>query len=188
MLPEVIVEIKSVKELMVPREKYAVVRQDATLLEAILAIEEAQKRRDRRQQPFRGVLVANEDDKIIGKFGQLAFLKALQPERDFLHDTSKLASAGVSEQMMSSAMDHSRFFHDSLTDLCLRASNLKIENVMHPLSESIDENVSLEEAIAKIIQWECLSVLVTRKSRVVGLLRLSDLCQEIAECMKDLSK
>ncbi len=180
--------MKSVKELMVPRDKYAVVPQEATLLETVLAIEEAQKRRDRRRQPFRGVLVADENDKIIGKFGQLAFLKALQPHRDFLHDTSKLASAGVSEQMMSSVMDHSQFFHDDLSDLCLRASNLKVKDVMHPISESIDVSTSLGEAIAKIIQWECLSVLVTQESRVVGLLLLSDLCQEIAECMKDLSK
>ncbi len=181
-------EIKSVKELMVPRDQYALVSQEATLLEAIVAIEEAQKRRDRRRQPFRAVLIADKNDKIVGKIGQLAFLKALQPQRDILRDTSKLASAGVSEQFMSSVMDHYRFFQDNLSDLCLRASNLKVKDVMHPVSESIDENASLGEAITKIIQWECLSVLVTRGTEVVGLLRLSDLCQEIADYMKDFTK
>ncbi|MFH1373086.1 MAG: CBS domain-containing protein [bacterium] len=180
-------EIRSVKELMVPRDQYAVVSQEATLLEAILIMEEAQKRRDRRWQPFRSVLVADENDKIVGKLGQLAFLKALQPQRGVLRDTNKLASAGVSEQMMTSMMDHSRFFQDNLSDLCLRAANGKVKDVMHPVSESIDENTLLGEAISKIIQWECLSVLVTRGTEVVGLLRLSDLCLEIAEYMKDLS-
>jgi CBS domain-containing protein len=180
-------ELKSVRELTVPLDQYAVVSQEATLLEAILVIEEAQRRRDRGRQPFRAVLVAGENNKIVGKLGQLAFLKALQPQRNVLRDTSKLASAGVSEQFISSVMDHYQFFQDNMSDLCLRASNVKIRDVMHPVSESIDENASLGEAITKIIQWECLSVLVTRGSEVVGLLRLSDLCQEIAEYMKDLS-
>jgi len=171
---------------MVPREEYAVISQEATLLDAIAAIEEAQKRRDRRRQPFLAVLVADDNDRIVGKLGQLAFLKALQPQRSIFRDSSKLASAGVTEQYMASVMDHYQFLQDNFSDLCGRASKAKMKDVMHPVSESIDENTSLAEAISKIIEWQCLSVLVTRETKVVGLLRLSDLCQEIAEYMKNL--
>ena len=180
--------IRTVKELMVPREEYGLVSQEATLVEAIMAMEEAQKRRDRRRQPFRAVLITDENGAIVGKLGQLTFLKALQPQRSVLSDSNKLASAGVSEQLMSSMLDHSRFFQDNLSDLCLRASTEKIKNLMHPICESIDENTSQGEAISKIIQWECLSVLVTRDTEVVGLLRLSDICQEIAEYMKSVTE
>lgn len=180
-------EAKSVKELMVPRDQYAVVPLEATLHEAILAIEEAQKRRDPRRQPFRAVLVADEDDRIVGKLGQLAFLKALLPRRDILGDKGRLASAGVSEQYMSSVLDNYLLLQDNFSDLCSRACNVKVKDAMHPISQSIDEKASLAEAISKIIEWECLSAPVTRGTEVVGLLRLSDLCQEIAEYMKDLS-
>lgn len=181
-------ELRSVKELMVPREQYAVVSVNATLLDAIQAMEEAQKRIDPGLQPFRAVLVENENGRIVGKLGQLAFLKALQPRRDILDDTGKLASAGVSEQVISSVMDHYRFFQDNLSDLCERASGMTVKDVMRPVSESIDENSSLAEAISKIIQWESLSVPVKRGNRVVGLLRLSDVYQEIADYMKHITK
>ena len=36
-------KLKGIKELMVPRDKYAVVSEDATLLDALYAKEEAQK-------------------------------------------------------------------------------------------------------------------------------------------------
>jgi len=173
---------------MVPLELCAVVSEDATLLEAVLAIEEAHDRRDRRRQPLRAVLVVGARGNITGKLGQLAFLKALEPRRDFLRDTGRLASAGVSEQVISSVMDHSRFFQDNLSDLCLRASRQRVGDFMHPVSESIDENASLGEAISRIIKWECLSITVTRDDKVIGLLRLSDLCQEVAENMKNLSE
>lgn len=181
-------ELRSVKELMVPREQYAVVSVDATLLDAIQAMEEAQKRVDSQMQPFRAVLVEDRNHNIVGKIGQLAFLKALQPQRNILDDTGRLASAGVSEQFISSVMDHYKFFQDNLSDLCARASGMKVKNVMHPVSESIDEDATLGEAISRIIEWESLSVLVKRGKNVVGLLRLSDVYQEIADYMKHISK
>jgi len=182
------VEAKTVRELMVPIEMCAVVSQDATLLDAVIAIEKAQERRDRKRQPLRAVLVVDSAGDIVGKLGQLAFLKALQPRRDILKDTSKLASAGVSEQFMSSVMDNYRFFQDNMADLCRRASRQRVRDHMHPVSEHIDETASLGEAMAKIIEWECLSAPVVRGQRVIGLLRLSDLCQEVAEYMKNLSE
>jgi len=185
---ETTMELRSVKELMVPREQYAVVSVNATLLQAILAMEEAQKRFDRELQPFRAVLVEDENGKIVGKLGQFAFLRALQPRRDILDDTGTLASAGVSEQVISSVLDHYRFFQDNLSDLCARASGMRVGDVMHPVSESIDVNTPLAEAISKIIQWESLSIPVKQGNRVVGLLRLSDVYQEIANYMKHISE
>lgn len=173
---------------MIPLEMCAVVSQEATLLDAIVAIEEAQARRDRKRQPLRAVLAVDAAGNIVGKLGQLAFLKALEPRRDFMKDTSRLASAGVTEQFMSSVMDHYRFFQNNLSDYCRRASRQRVKDFMHPVSENIDENATLGEAISKIIQWECLSIPVTSGNKVIGLLRLSDLCQEVAENMKNLSE
>ncbi len=177
-------EVKRVKDLMVTLDRYGVVSQDATLLDAILKYDEAMKKRDRSRQPFRAVLVVDHKGQIIGKLGQLAFLKALEPQHHVLNDISKLPGAGVSEQFMSSIMRHYQFFQEDLSHLCSRARNIKVKDIMHPITESIDENASLGEAIFKIVLWETLSVLVTRGKKVVGLLRLDDVCQEVAEQMK----
>jgi CBS domain-containing protein len=181
-------DAECVKDLMVSLEKYPVVSQEATLLDAILTLEEAMKGRDRRRQPYRAVLVEDENRKIVGKIGQLGFLKALEPQRNVLGDMGKLAVAGVSSEFIASMMSHFRFFQDSLSDLCLRARHIKVKDVMQPLTETIDEKASLGEAISKIVAWQTLSIMVTRGTEIVGLLRLSDVCQEIAERMKSLKE
>jgi predicted transcriptional regulator len=57
---------------------------------------------------------------------------------------------------------------------------------MHPLTEHIDENATLSEAIYRFVMWDTLSILVTKGDEAVGLLRLSDLSQEITEYMKSI--
>ena len=177
-------QAKLVKDLMVPLELYPVVSEESTLLDAVLKFEEVQKRRIRTRQPYRAVLVVDRNNKVVGKLGQLGFLKALEPQRNILGDMGKLAVAGVSSEFISSMMSHYRFFQDSLSDLCLRARHIKVKNVMQPVTDSIDENATMGEAIYKIVALQSLSILVTRGEEIVGLLRLSDLCQEIAEEMK----
>jgi len=178
-------DTKIVRDIMVPLGEYPAISDNATLIQAIRKFEEAQKKRDRRRQPFRAVLVLDDNGKVVGKLGQLAFLKALEPERTVLGDMGKLAMAGVSSEFINSMMNHFRFFQENLSDLCSRARNLKVRDVMHPVAECIDEKASLGEAITKIIAWQSMSILVCRENgkEVVGLLRLTDLCQEVAEYM-----
>ena len=88
-------ETKRVKDLMVPLDEYGVVPQDATLIDAILKYEEAMKKRDRSRQPYRAVLVVDNKGQVIGKLGQLAFLKALEPQHHALSDISRLPGAGA---------------------------------------------------------------------------------------------
>lgn len=179
---------KKVKDLMVPLDEYAVVPETASLIDAVKALDEAQKNLPRGKQPYRAVLVADRNSKIIGKIGQLAFLKALEPKFSVLADMEKLVQANVSSELMSSMLEHYRFFQSDLDDLCWRATSLSVKDIMHPLSDSIDENALLREAISRIVIQQELSLLVSRGSDIVGLVRLSDLFDEISLVMKDCLK
>ncbi len=60
---------------------------------------------------------------------------------------------------------------------------------MQPITERVEEDETIARAIHKIIMWQCLSLLVTRNNEVVGILRASDLYNEIEnyvtkECKK----
>ncbi len=178
-------DTKRVKDLMVPLDEYAVVPEEATLLEAVIALEEAQKRLPDGRAPHRAVLVTDKNKRIVGKVGQLAFLKALEPKYNVLGDLEMLARAGVQAEFISSMMENYQFFQDNLTDLCWRGRNIRVRDVMRPVAEHIDENASLREAIHQIIMLQTLSILVTRGSDVIGLLRLSDLYEEVAMQMKN---
>jgi len=175
---------KRVKDLMVSLDEYPVVSQDATLREAVLALEEAQRQLPGGRQPYRAVLVVDEKKRIAGKIGQLAFLRALEPRYDVIGDLESLSVAGVSEEFVASTMEHYRFFQENLPDLCSRTSRLLVKDVMRPVTQSIDENASLREAIHRIVVWQTLSILVTRGTDVVGLLRLSDLSDAITAQLK----
>ena len=69
-----------VKDLMVPLSEYATVSDDATLCDAILALEKAQEEFDQTRYRHRAVLIYDKNQKIIGKISQLDALKALEPK------------------------------------------------------------------------------------------------------------
>ena len=66
-------EQMSVQDLMVPIEEYATVSQDATLFEAVLALEHAQEKLDRMQYSYlhRAILVFDENKKRMKKVAVL---------------------------------------------------------------------------------------------------------------------
>ncbi len=176
--------MKKVKDLMIPLESYPSVTEDATLLEAILAFEEALRQRDRSRQPFRAVLVVDGQGEIIGKIGQLSFLKALESKQAILDDLSRISPEGVTEEFLDSVVSNFELFRHDFSDLCYQARYRKVREIMHPLTEYIEQDASLVEAIQKLVLWQTLSVLVKDGNSFVGLLRLSDLCQEVAQEMK----
>ena len=172
---------KRVKDVMLPLSEYALVSEDATLREALFALHEAQEELPPGRQPHRAVLVVDRDKNIVGKAGQLTFLKALEPKSSVLGDLDTLASAGVTSESVTSMMDNLEFWQDSISANCLRAGSMKIKDFMSPATECIDEDAPLTEAIHKIVMWQTLSILVTREGQVIGILRVSDLFAQIAD-------
>ena len=88
--------------------------------------------------------------------------------------------AGLSPDSISTVMSHMRFFQEDLGNLQQRAKSIRACDVMHPVGDSIDETAPLQDAIESFGAGQTLSILVKRGREVVGVLRLSDLFQEIA--------
>lgn len=174
----------TVRDVMIPLEEYPVVSATATLADALAALDEAQKRLPPGRQPYRAVLVADENKNVIGKLGQWAFLMALEPKYAVHGDMGKLARAGVDPALIESMMEHYRFFQDSLSDLCARAAGLGVREIMRPVGDSVEENAPLSHAIHKMVMGQTLSILAVRGGEVVGLVRLSDLFDVVADNMK----
>ena len=70
----------TVSDLMVPLSEYATVSEDATLCDAILALEKAQEEFDQTRYRHRAILVFDKNNRIVGKISQLDALKALEPK------------------------------------------------------------------------------------------------------------
>lgn len=68
-----------VKDLMVSLSEYATVSEDATLFEAVLALEKAQEAFEKNRYTHRAILVRGKSGDIIGKISQLDVLMGLEP-------------------------------------------------------------------------------------------------------------
>ncbi|MBZ0264949.1 hypothetical protein K8I28_09795 [bacterium] len=175
---------KTVRDLMVPIEQYAVVLEDATLLDALHALERTQQLSGDSNHQHRAVLVRGHNGRIIGKIGHLAFLRAVRTTREQFAANSQLDRAGVHEEMMQASERAYRLVSQDVCDLCSQARTIHVRQAMHPVSERIDVNASLLDALDAFDRWQTLSLLVIRNDRAVGLLRLVELFDEVASIMK----
>ena len=171
-------ETITVKDLMVPLEEYATVSEEASLLEAVLALEKAQEELDRTRYLYlhRAVLVFNKENQIVGKISQLDVLKALEPKYKEVGDLQSLSRAGFSPEFLKSMMDQQKLWTPPLRDMCSKAAKVNVRDFMYTPTEReyVDEDVSLEEAIHMLVMGHHHSLLVTRDGKIIGILRLTD--------------
>jgi CBS domain-containing protein len=178
----------TVEDLMVPLEEYATVSQEATLYEAVMALEKAQEKlaRDRYLYLHRAVLVYDENKKIVGKVSQLDVLRALEPKYGIMGDPGKLSRAGFSPQFLRSMLEQYSLFEKPFVDICATAAKMKVKEFMYMPSEGeyIEEKASLGNAIHQLVMGHHQSLLVTRDQKIVGILRLTDVFTEVFHVMK----
>ena len=175
-----------VKDLMVSLADYASVSQEATLYEAVLALDEAQKRLHQDRHPHRAVLVLDAEGRVIGKLSQWDFIRALEPRYDEIVDFNSLVRFGFSSRFIRSMVKDQGLWQRPLDNLCERASRIKVKNVMYTPAEGeyVQEDATLDEGIHQLVIGHHQSLLVTRNSEVVGVLRLSDVFSEICAIMR----
>ena len=165
---------------MVPIREYAKVSCEASVYDALLALEDAQARLPEGKAPHRAVLVVDASGEVVGNIGRYVFVKALGTGFGTPKTHEEMDRAGLSPDSISTVMSHLRFFQESLGNLQQRAKSIRACDVMYPAGDSIDESAHLQKAIESFGIAQTLSILVKRGREVVGVLRLSDLFQEIA--------
>ncbi len=171
---------KTVKEVMLPLSEYAVVDQDATISDALKALEKSQGRLQPGRQPHRGVLVSDKRGAIIGKLHHFGFLRAFLPDRKPLIEKRVLDRAGVGEDLLAASLQTLDFLTSDLVNVCERARNVSVRDVLAPANQGVEESASLADAVAAFLAHQTLSLLVRRQGKTVGILRLSDLFDELA--------
>jgi CBS domain containing-hemolysin-like protein len=176
----------AVKELMVPLEDYATVSVDATLREAVLALERAQQALDASRHKHRAILVLDEDRKVVSKITMKDILVALEPNYGKLEGIDVLERSGYSPDLIKDMLEDNALWMEPLQFICERAAGLKLSDFIQAPSEDeyIDENATLGEATHQLIVQPYLSLLVISGDDVVGILRLSDVFAKVCDEIK----
>jgi CBS domain-containing protein len=172
---------------MVPLSEYATVAEGSTLFEAVLALEKAQEEFDHTKYKHRGVLILDEKKRVIGKLGQLDVLRALEPKEKDPGEMKELGFFGFSSDFIHKVRKQRRMNTPPLKDLCRKASKLRVEDFMQTPSEGeiIEQEASLEAAIMQLVTGQHISLLVTRKKEIIGILRMTDAFAAVFHTMKE---
>ena len=166
-----------VKDLMVPISEYATVVVGTSLIDAVQTLDQAQEAYTMSKYQHRAVLVLDEDGRVVGKISQLRALKAIQPEFKSNSEIEQLKAFNFSDNYISQLRDLYRSHGKVVSTHSLKeASVKKVEEFMQTPSpgEYVSENCSLDAAIHRLVAGTHLSLLVTRKEKIVGVLRISD--------------
>ncbi len=179
-------EAMKVKDLMVPVEEYVVISEDATIFEAVCALEEGRLKYDTRGYKHRAVLVQDRSGTIVAKLSQWDVLRSLEPKYNQIGDLKKFSGFGLSAEFLRYILEGYELWQRPLDDLCRKASDLRVGDLVSSPEEGelIEAETSLNQAVHQLIMGRHQSLLVKSKGQVVGILRLSDVFGEIASRMR----
>jgi CBS domain-containing protein len=177
-----------VKDLMIPLAEYATVSKNATLQDAVLALEEAQKAFRKGPYKHRAILVYDENSHVVGKVSQLDILRALEPKYEQMMEKetkSSLARFGFGRQFQKTLLEQFRLWDKPLRDICKRAHEIYVKDFMYTPGEGeyVDENSGLDEAINQLVMGHHQSLIVTRGKEIVGILRLTDVFMAVRDAI-----
>ena len=176
-----------VKDLMVPISEYATVPENSTLFEAVLALEKAQEQFQQSRYSHRAVLIMDKNNRVLGKLSQMDFLCALEPSDANLDQIRNFKRFGFTRKAV--ALQQEEYLKNSppILDVYSKAANLKVIDFMQRPTEGeyVDENASIDMALHQLTAGSNLSLLVTRKTDIVGVLRLADVFAAVFHAMKE---
>ncbi|WP_243544873.1 CBS domain-containing protein [Pseudodesulfovibrio tunisiensis] len=173
-----------VKELMIPVAEYVTVGQDATLSDVFRTLEEDHQAKPDKSHAHRDVLVLDAQGGFLGKLTMTDILRSLEPNYKKLMN-GDAADATLTSEYVAGVFRDFGLWTDTLQSLCGQAMDVPAVEAMHRPAESefMEEDDDLEIAVHKYIMGGHQPLLVRRDGKVTGVIRLSDIFEEVRSRM-----
>ena len=159
---------KKVKDLMIPLEDYPHIPYWFTLRQAMAIVREAVIKFEGAFEP-RAVLVFDEKYQLMGILTLRDMIKGLEPR--FLQETSLVKMDPSLTVLMG----------DHWGPNMRAASQRLVSEVMSPIQATVDGSAPMAKALYLMIKENVGLMPVIQESKVAGMIRLSDLFNEIAK-------
>ena len=152
------------------------------IYEAVLALEESQKKLGPKPDPAPGGAGPGAGGNVSGKLDMIGILKGLEPRYAQIEETEQGGPIFTTE-FIRSMMEKYSLWEKPLDDLCKKAGRIKVKDLVPAptAGEYISEAGTLNEAVHQLVIGRHQSLLVTRDGRVVGILRLSDVFEQVCD-------
>lgn len=176
-----------VRELMIPLKRTASVSNEATLFEAVKALDLAKERWTGEGNGFESVFVLDSAGNVVGILTQWDVIRAIEPRYGAIGNLRETSRFGFSPDYLRSMLDHYGLWRKPLDDLCHKAAGLRVSEIMAEVNEAevVDADASLDTAIHQLVMGHHQCLLVREDRGAVGVLRLSDVFGEICQRMKE---
>ena len=181
-----------VRELMVTAAKCGCIHQDVTIREAILLLERRHDgpRAGGEALEYGDLLVLNNDNLVVGKLSPTEIVINMDPifqNQEGLEPIAHTATAGLTPALLKSLTQDMPSRCESFEQICQNVLNLTVKDCMSPpnSNECVLGSETLEGAIHKFATGNHQSLMVTSGERIVGILRLSDVFQQLAQQRRD---
>ena len=177
-----------VRDLMVTAAKCGRIHQDLTIREALPMLERglAGPRAGEVVLSYGALLVLDKDNLVVGTLSPTEIVMNMDPVYHGLQGSESIAhtaAAGFTPSLLKSLTQDSPSRYEPFDQICQYVLNLKVKDCMRPpqSNECVLESETLEEAIHKLARGNHQSLLVTWGERIVGILRLIDVFQQLAQ-------
>jgi CBS-domain-containing membrane protein len=176
---------RQVKDLMVPIADYATIHADATIGEAILALENENKRHGDKPYRHHSLVVIDANRHAVGRLSQIDIMHALEPRYGELGDARWVGQSVFSRSALVALRETFQLWERPLKDMCRSMGDVRVRDFMQIPAEGefVDETDTMNVAVHRIVMGRHHSLLVTRDREIVGILRSTDLFNTFYEML-----
>ena len=175
-----------VRDLMVPAEKFPKITSRASFYEAVTALETAQRKYMAGEAEQRILLVEDDAHRVIGKLSPIDLLRGLETNYGRIVAENTLSRFGFSNIWKTVQEDYN-LWGDPFHDLCRKAAQVHVGDFLKGPAEG--QTVAVDDLMATCFHLFVMnrhdSLFVVDGKQVVGLLRFSDVYQEVSRMMKE---
>jgi len=170
---------KKVSELMVPIAEYATIHEDATMEEAMQALEN--ENRNFGDAPYRhqSLVVMNDNKHVVGRVSQIDMLRSLEPGYSQISDKDRwLGRSVLSKKVLITLREEFGLWEQPLESMCTSIQQTTVKDYMQKPTEGefVFNTDTLNIAAHRTVMGRHHSLLVIRKDKtIVGILRATDL-------------
>lgn len=175
---------RRIREQMTLISDLAIVGEDSSLFEAILAIGAVSKRNPASGLRCPAALVSDRGRRITGVLDFRKMLRGLEPKYSEVADSAE--KRGYSPERFRSALERHGLWADALDEICKKTGEILIKELMTIPGENqiIDADASLNEAVYQMVVTGYDYLFVKSGEALIGIISLSNIMMHICDAVK----
>lgn len=172
-------ELKKVREIMIPLSKYPHIPYWFSLRQAVAEMEKSEIEVDGRKSLPRSVLVFDEKYRLLGVVRRRDILKKLEPGILETQPNGHLENESLEQDGSPSIQMNSSQWIDEMQEKAERP----VSDIMLPINSTVDSEDQMIMAIYEMIDNDLSIIPVMKDNKVAGVVRSVDVFHEIAKLL-----